>query len=599
MRLRLFVFVVFLTLIPLPAPAAPGPGGTSLERRLPAERLATAFADPSSTASSLARAQAGLLTAPATAGGSDLSVLDRRIDQDVYYKSIASAGDLNDDDADDVLTTEYPMPSFDPDQLPLDYPAASLVARSGPTGAELWRVASHNYAEHLYLYFGVFGTPSAIGGHDRPLIVTLDVTSPGGVRSSVLRQTVSVLDGRDGSIVWTREFVALAAGDTGLTYPLAYAGLIYRIEAIAGEGGDDLLLNVRRPDGANGLVLDGADGSVVGGVGAAAAGVSSLPWIVPATAPHSGGPALLAVSSLGVATSVSLHPIDPGPPYWTATIPYAADAAATPIIRIPVALDAGTYQVDAYFYDGTWVTLVAVIRDGAIAWQDRVPALTDVAGDADGDGTGDVLLIEPTVAGLDLTVLSGPDGGEVWTRVVPIEPMPGGSSRLSACVPCSADLDGDGAAETLAMSVRRGGTTNEWRTRAVRGSDGTDLWRTPPLGAYTEYPFSIGADLTGDGDDDVVGIKVLPGDPQQIRVGVTINRGADFAFLWSQTAIKPAVSGSYQIAVGILPVRLGGQWGVFVALNEFSEERRPDGTVRWRYDPSVHMFADGSLLWSA
>jgi hypothetical protein len=121
-----------------------------------------------------------------------------------------------------------------------------------------------------------------------------------------------------------------------------------------------------------------------------------------------------------------------------------------------------------------------------------------------------------------------------------------------AGVTSTSDLDGDGLADVLIAELDL--ATSALQLRAVRGTDGTELWRRPFSGE-AGLAFPLGQDLDGDGVDDLLVYDLR-----------------DWVFDYSMTSDDGLLSSSFSDSF-----RISYTWTLGVVSGA-------DGTTRWHRD---------------
>jgi FG-GAP repeat len=127
------------------------------------------------------------------------------------------------------------------------------------------------------------------------------------------------------------------------------------------------------------------------------------------------------------------------------------------------------------------------------------------AGDADGDGFGDMIVGSPGPTSLfglagAVQLFSGKDGALLWTR------NGEATDRLGAAVAAAGDVDGDGLSDVLAGAPGPiGSAVSPGRLLLLSGADGSllDEWQGSTLGDHFGAAVAEAADLDGDGVTDV------------------------------------------------------------------------------------------------
>jgi len=120
----------------------------------------------------------------------------------------------------------------------------------------------------------------------------------------------------------------------------------------------------------------------------------------------------------------------------------------------------------------------------------RFNAFAAAAADLDGDGRMELLFAEGSHSdvdgGIGYRAFNGEDGSPLWSFATPFY---GGEGFFAS--PALADLDGDGRLDLIAGSM-------DHTVYALRGIDGSVLWRSPVLEHYIRHSTPI-ADFDGDG----------------------------------------------------------------------------------------------------
>ena len=176
--------------------------------------------------------------------------------------------------------------------------------------------------------------------------------------------------------------------------------------------------------------------------------------------------------------------------------------------------------------------------DGHTMWSQNINGyrhwynVAQVAGDLDGNGTADALVLERKQDAYRVIAKRGENGSHLWEEDMNAEaggPIVSGSPEAWAID----DLDGDGKPEVVVTWAESGGV--EWTSVMIvkRGYDGHHLWKQSHTGTFPEVYWIDTDDLNGDGKRDMV-LFVLMG-PYGIRTGTVIaKRGYDGHHLWQQ-----------------------------------------------------------------
>lgn len=157
-------------------------------------------------------------------------------------------------------------------------------------------------------------------------------------------------------------------------------------------------------------------------------------------------------------------------------------------------------------------------------------------GDIDGDGGGDLVFsgVQPTTQLATVQRLLfeavGPSG-DLWTRR--FEVSASWNDFLAWWWPHGGDLDGDGVEDAV---VLLGAYDDGWLLNAgVSQDDGTSVWERRNLEDGLTMP--VGADLDGDGTDDVLDRYRASRQGFQTHIEVTAAGGDDLGPLWSRTDV--------------------------------------------------------------
>lgn len=326
-------------------------------------------------------------------------------------ESLDVVGDLNNDGMRDVVVTGYDS-------------AATLVARSGASGAVLW---THPYSVPLA---AVRVHPIALAG-GAGVAVERVVYAGAGV------YVVDVLDG-SGALVWERQWpIAVAPGVEAMPREILVA------DVVAG-GGDEVVVTSEAGSfagAASAEVLDGATGVPKALLGP----VPEVPLdAYPVVAGDlDGDRAADLVWPVTGATKATLRAYaGDGRTLWdSASAPFDAYGTPTPVGDVT-----GDGRADLTMWttsgDRVATTLVSG-RDGSVVWTHEGTE-TFALGDVDGDRLGDVLVTDPV----------GTDG--INTGLMLRAYTRGGRLRYDRRVPFTqvlpaGDVNGDGVADFKAM----------------------------------------------------------------------------------------------------------------------------------------------------
>jgi len=177
--------------------------------------------------------------------------------------------------------------------------------------------------------------------------------------------------------------------------------------------------------------------------------------------------------------------------------------------------------------------------DGHTMWQESINGLrhwywgvAQVAGDLDGDGTADALVLERKDNQYTAIAMRGQNGSHLWEEDINAEA--GGANISFAQAWAVDDLDGDGKPDVVVDWSQSAGSAYTDVIVVKRGQDGHHLWQQSHAGEDPpEVYWTDTDDLNGDGKRDMV-VFVLMG-PAGSRTGTVIaKRGYDGDHLWQQ-----------------------------------------------------------------
>ena len=175
--------------------------------------------------------------------------------------------------------------------------------------------------------------------------------------------------------------------------------------------------------------------------------------------------------------------------------------------------------------------------DGHTMWSQTINgqrhwySVAQVAGDLDGNGTADALILERKNNQYTAIAKSGQNGSHLWEEDINAEA--GGASISSAGASAVDDLDGDGKPDVVVERHESAGGAYTDVIVVKRGYDGHHLWQQSHTGESPAAYWIDTDDLNGDGKRDMV-VFVLAG-PDGSRTGTVIaKRGYDGHHLWQQ-----------------------------------------------------------------
>ncbi|MHB8511875.1 MAG: hypothetical protein ACYDCC_06795 [Actinomycetota bacterium] len=235
----------------------------------------------------------------------------------------------------------------------------------------------------------------------------------------------------------------------------------------------------------------------------------------------------------------------------------------------------GCLNTSAYYCNVYWTdTIDAVGASGSELWNSTIPF-----GVADLTPAMDVRVVAFTGDYYaDLSLLSGASGTAKW-KVHYVAPAPGGSAvQVYACIlDCSPDLNGNGETDILitAAGYEARDVIAHVPVTGYRGSDGAVMWQTQPLQNLLYAPSPAGADLNGDGKEDLVSFDASLADDYTIDVNVF--RGFDLTPLWSGYATStvrfpPTDAVSWSYGAGMLTGASHGE----IVLDVYSVDSGPN-----------------------
>ncbi|MGB3460021.1 MAG: VCBS repeat-containing protein [Halobacteriota archaeon] len=155
------------------------------------------------------------------------------------------------------------------------------------------------------------------------------------------------------------------------------------------------------------------------------------------------------------------------------------------------------------------------------------------AGDFDGDGKGDVLVIAANTTIETVIAKRGYDGTHLWEESVT---RTGGVHIFASP---AGDLDGDGKEDVLVDAREYDEATNSTTETVIakKGENGAHLWEDSVNGTRSSYMFAKSAgDLDGDGKDDVL-VRAREYDEATNTTTRTViaKRGYDGMDLWNES----------------------------------------------------------------
>ncbi|NQE45057.1 hypothetical protein C5S31_03415, partial [ANME-1 cluster archaeon GoMg2] len=180
--------------------------------------------------------------------------------------------------------------------------------------------------------------------------------------------------------------------------------------------------------------------------------------------------------------------------------------------------------------------------DGTFFWEETVNASGSgycniyayCAGDLDGDGLNDVIVIKSQsdwVAGTDreeILVKKGKEGTLLWNRSL-------SGITCDIGVYCAGDLDGDGLDDVILSEWQQGADTSTAKIVANKGKDGTLIWdELVGTREYFTYDWAdCPGDLDGDGVDDVIVTEWYYNESSDTEMAkVIVKRGTNGTHLW-------------------------------------------------------------------
>ena len=432
----------------------------------------------------------------------------RSISSDSPFTYGITAGDLNGDGDDDVLTFNG---TYNSSGYLGTYAYDCVSAVNGHDGTELWR---HDL-ESATVEVTVGDVPAhPIGdlngdGTDDVLVIVSSQSSDTGETTA----TVSAIRGENGAELWNRT----VTGDTGYGY---------------GFGGDTYIRNPVQCD----LDNDGKNDVLL----------------------------TIAIYDSDVGeTAVMVHAKhgDSGDDFWNQSISGTGIFMGASSGGDLDGDDKDDVIVDLRSLDITTEDTTATVHakrgyDGHEFWNQSetgkgVSVLAYFAGDLDGGGESDVLTMFHTCdfesENFSATVHAkrGYDGHEFWNQSAACKNVYMPLLPLSGC-----DLNGDDKSDVVITSCTRASDSGNKLTATVhakRGYDGHEFWSQSTAGenmSMIAYPY---CDLDGNGKDDVI-VDLVCHDPATDELNATVNAkhgdtGVDF---WSQSITgKSASMGVY------------------------------------------------------
>ena len=170
--------------------------------------------------------------------------------------------------------------------------------------------------------------------------------------------------------------------------------------------------------------------------------------------------------------------------------------------------------------------------------------------DMDGDGKPDVLVrttkyySSTNIRTAKVTAKKGTDGTHLWEESVSAT----GEYSCDILSFQAGDLDGDGLGDVILLQYERDAATfvTTWKVTAKKGKDGTHLWEESISGIASYMGAGPATDLDGDGLDDVTIWHWKTDIPAGTTTAKVIaKRGKDGTHLWEesisgiQCAIQP------------------------------------------------------------
>lgn len=554
MRTLIATLAVCASLVSVPATAAETAARPHDNRPPAPAHLAGLGGDLTPPTTPLERLDQGLVR-PMRYGGSEMIALhtspassETTVD-DVDWAWPMHAGDLDGDGYEDVITEE----SGERDVL---------VARSGISGAGLWSLDITR--DRHYIQSGPFypyqwlrlEDVNGDGAKDLTFITMSYVNGGYPVSSAVaVSQTVSLHDGRTGEQVWSWEALGSATGvaPDSAASALAYSNVIRHAGVIADVTGDGLADPlVALCDGsdinANGSTIQAySDGCEVVHLDRTT-GARTHSFRVSGTIEDIAAVEDLNGDGLGdvVVTQIWSSYLDVRTmTAFGETLHWSSARSHDYTYAFSLNLDGGNRDlvIVGYDWDESWSSQGWGIHvlDGSTGntqWSRDFPPTERVAFVDDINADGGYDLVHTAVRD-DSVFTRAYDGArfrtQLWSRTDPASAPPG--MQVRAYVYHLGDLDDDGVRD-LAIAPYAS-TDDEWATlegHAVSGRTRDTLWSIPE---GETFPYGVGADLNGNGTDDVTR-EVVAGNTVSLHVldGLTLTP------LWQTTPVDDGVYAS-------------------------------------------------------
>lgn len=474
------------------------------------------------TAKDLRDLRRSALTQEQIYGGSGLRPVapkDASAEQTSDETYLVAAQDLDGDGTTESLTSEFVYAGVDlEDQLSWDYPPFDLVMR-GYDGHALWR-RSTGYVAALEI--------QDLTGDGRPEILLAEDTSNykgagalvAAAAAGALGTRIVALDAMTGAPLWTSENAGTVVyGGTLVVGVEALQNYVYSVQTSAdldGDGGRDVFVGslsgavgygsavaVAAEAGrftVSGSFISGKAGATIAGVetsqplaegcaiGAGCAGAEGVPWIGPAGDVTGDGKPDVVTRAVRDALI--------GPEIFVSAADGSAEAWSAP---------AGPYDFASSF-------------------------------ELNGDGRADVLVTDYYGTGAE-RALDGKSGAQLW--------------EVACCnvfvwdLAVTADLDGDGGHDFLAITEEFRKNKFIYLWRAVSGADGHSIWKKRIPFRSLSYPdadtgvyvCTCHVDLDGDAAiDDMIAIIPVNEDFEALAIDFLGLNGRTGTFMWSYSA---------------------------------------------------------------